>query len=50
MMRGKNTSNPKTNKTNQTRTPNNNKGQRPAPPHLEVFPLYEGETGEKSWL
>jgi len=26
------------------------KGQRPNPPHLKVFPLYEGETGEKSWL
>ena len=33
--------------------PNKNpkhKGQRPNPPHLKVFPLYEGETGEKSWL
>ena len=46
----RNTSNPKPQpNTNQTRTPNT-KGQRPNPPHLKVFPLYEGETGEKSWL
>ena len=35
-------------KTHQTTTQNTTKGQRPVPPHLEVFPLYEGETSEKA--
>ena len=51
MMRGKRTqATPKPNKdTKQTPNPKKNttKGQRPVPPHLKVFPLYEGETIEK---
>ena len=48
----KNTSNPKTKQkpTKQKPEPKNHnttKGQRPVPPHLKVFPLYEGETIEK---
>ena len=42
------TSNPKTKqKTHQTKKQNTTKGQRPIPPHLDAFPLYEGETCEK---
>ena len=43
--------NPKPSKTHQTKTRTKNqnatKGQRPIPPHLTVFPLYQGETCEK---
>ena len=47
----KNTSNPKTNQKPTKQEPKTQpKGQRPNPPRLKVFPLYEGETGEKSWL
>ena len=51
-MRGKGTqANPKRQtKTNKQEPQTQPKGQRPNPPHLKVFPLYEGETGEKSWL
>ena len=45
---------PKPNKNQPNKNPKTQpKGQRPNPPHLKVFPLYEGETGEtgeKSWL
>ena len=41
-------SNPKPNKHQPNKNPKH-KSQRPNPPHLKVFPLYEGETGEKSW-
>ena len=43
---------PKPSKTHQTKTTTKNqnatKGQRPIPPHLTVFPLYQGETCEKT--
>ena len=45
---------PKPNKNQPNKNPKTQpKGQRPNPPHLKVFPLYEGETGEtgeRSWL
>ena len=49
MMRGKRTqATPKAKQKPTKQEPQTQpKGQRPNPPHLKVFPLYEGETGEK---